>query len=126
MEINSNRQNHALVILTIGTAILGIGLFQVDFASGNVLSKLWTYISSNGSFPVSAYLAIMKLILVVIVAGHYFAMFLHVMRIMRQTSYVTGRQLTNGPLFHLGVEIWFLVTIFAVDVVQKSVSVSLP
>ena len=124
--MNSNRQNHALVILTIGTAILGVGLFQVDFSVGNVLSNLWTYIRSNGSFPVAAYLAIMKLILVGIVAGHYFAMFLHVMRIMRQTNYVTGRQLANGPLFHLGIEVWFLMTIFAIDVVQKSVSVSLP
>ena len=113
--MNSNRQNHALVILIIGTVILGVGLFQADFSVGNAVSNLWTYIRYNGSYPVGAYFAIVKLVLVGIMAGHYSAMFLHVMQIMRQTSYVSGRQLANGPLFHLGVEIWFLVAIFAVD-----------
>lgn len=124
MEINNNRQNQALVILTIGTATLGVGFFQVDFSAQKALSALWTYIQSNRSFPVAAFLAVMKLIFVGIVTGHYFAMFRHVMRIMRQTNYVTGRQLTNGPLFHLGAEIWFLTIIFALDVIQKSVSVN--
>ena len=124
MEINSNRQNQALVILTIGTAILGVGIFQVDFSFGDAISNLWGYIRTDKSLPVADFLAILKLILVGIVAGNYFAMFLHVRRIMHQTSYVSGSQLTNGPLYNLGWEIWSLVIIFAVDVVQKSATVS--
>ena len=66
----------------------------------------------------------MKLVPVGIVTGHYFAIFLHVMRIMGQTRYVTGRQLADGSLFHLGAEAWFLMTIFAIDVIQKSATAS--
>ena len=124
MEINSNRQNQALVILTIGTAILGVGIFQVDFSIGDVISNLREYIRTNNSFLVADLLAILKLLLVGMVIGQYFAMFLNVMRIMRQTSYITGRQLANGPLRHLVVEIWFLVIIFIIDVFQKSAPVS--
>ena len=121
MDINSNRQNQALVILTIGTAILGVGIFRVDFSISDTIPNLWQYVRGNISFPVADLLAILKLLLVGMVVGQYFAMFLNVMRIMRQTGYVSGRQLTNGPLFHLGAEIWFLMIIFAIDVVQKSV-----
>ena len=124
MEINSNRQNQALVILTIGTAILGVGLFQVDFAIGDAISNLREYIRTNKSFPVADFLTILKLVPAGIVVGHYFALFLHVMRIMRQTSYVSGSQLSNGPLYNLGLEIWFLIIIFVIDVVQKSAPVS--
>lgn len=121
MEINSNRQNQALVILTIGTAILGVGIFQVDFSIGDAISNLREYIRTNNSFPVSDLLAILKLLLVGMVIGQYFAMLRNIMRIMRLTSYITGRQLANGPLYNLGVEIWFLVFIFVIDVLQKSV-----
>ena len=124
MEINSNRQNQALAILTIGTAILGVGIFEIDFPIGNAFSDLWVYISSNGPFPVVGFFAIVKLVLVGIVAGNYFVMFLHVMRIMRDTSYVSGTQLTNGPLRHLGIEIWFFITVFVVDVFQRSATAS--
>ena len=126
MDVNSNRQNQALVILTIGTAILGVVIFQVDFSAGNAFSALWKYVRLSITFPIAEYIAVMKLIVVGIVAVHYFMIFRHVMRIMSQTSYITGRQLVNGPMHHLGVEIWFLMAIFALDVVQKSLSVSYP
>ena len=91
MEINSNRQNQALAILTIGTAILGVGIFEIDFPIGNAFSDLRVYISSSdGSFPVVGFFAVVKLVLVGIVAGNYFVMFLHVMRIMRQIDYDPG------------------------------------
>ena len=124
MEINSNRQNQALAILTIGTAILGVGIFEIDFPIGNAFSSLWLYIRYNVSIPVVDLFAIVKLVLVGIVAGNYFVMFLHVMQIMRQTDYVTGSQLANGPLRHLGIEIWFFITIFVIDVFQKSATAS--
>ncbi len=126
MDINTNRQNQALAILTIGTAVLGAGLFEVDFSAQGALSNLWEYIFIAGSFPFDAYLATMKLILLGIAVGHYFAMLRHVMRIMRQPSYVTRRQLANGPLFHFGAEMWFVVIIFALDVVKNSLSVNHP
>ena len=88
MEINTNRQNQALVILTIGTAILGVGLFQVDYSVGNAFLDLWAYVSFNGEFSVADVFAVMKLVPAGLVAGHYFVMFLHVMRIMRQTDYI--------------------------------------
>ena len=79
MRINSTRQNQALVILTIGTAILGVGLFQVDFPTVSAYSSLWAYIRSNGPFPIVDFIAAMKPILSVVVIGHYSAMFVHVM-----------------------------------------------
>ena len=124
MDINSNRQNQALVILTIGTAILGVGIFQVDFSIGDPISSFREYLRSGTNYSVADYLAILKLVPVGVVVVHYFAMFRHVMRIMRQTGYVTGSQLTNGPLYNLGVEIWFLMVIFVIDVFQKSANVS--
>ena len=124
MEINSNRQNQALAILTIGTAILGVGIFEIDFPIGNAFSNLWVYVHSNESFPVVDFFAVVKLVLVGIVAGNYFVIFLHAMRIMRQTDYVPGSQLANGPLRHLGIEIWFFITIFVIDVFQKSATTS--
>lgn len=124
MEINTNRQNQALVILTIGTAILGVGLFQVEFSVGNAFLDLWAYIRSDGSLSVADVFSVMKLVPAGLVAGHYFVMFRHVMRIMRQTDYVPGSQLANGPLRHLGIEIWFFITIFVIDVFQKSATTS--
>ena len=120
METNTNRQNQALVILTIGTAVLGVGLFQVDFSFGNAFFNLWAYVRFNESFSVVDIFAVMKLIPAGLVAGHYFAMFRHVMRIMRETDYVPGSRLANGPLRHLGIEIWFFITIFVIDVFQQS------
>ena len=120
MEINTNRQNQALVILTIGTAILGVGLFQVDFSVGNAFFDLWGYVRSNESFSLVDFFAVVKLILVGTVSGNYFVMFRHVMRIMRETDDIPGSQLANGPLRHLGIEIWFLMFIFVIDVFQKS------
>ena len=50
MEINTNRQNQALVILTIGTAVLGVGLFQVDFLSAMPFSTYGHTSASMGHF----------------------------------------------------------------------------
>ena len=96
----------------------------MDFAIGDAISKVWTYIRFNGTLPVADVLAVLKLVPVGIVVGNYFVLFFHVGRIISQTNYITGRQLTNGPLYNLGVEIWFLMIIFIIDVVQKSAPVS--
>ena len=110
--------------MTIGTAILGVGIFQVDFSIGDAISNYREYLRTETTYPVADFLAILKLVPVGVVVFHYFAMFLHVMRIMRQTSYVSGSQSANGPLYNLGVEIWFLKIIFVIDVVQKSTPVN--
>ena len=120
MEINTNRQNQALVILTIGTAVLGVGLFQVDFSVGNAFFDLSAYVRFNESFSVADFFAIIKLVPAGLVVGHYFTMFRHVIRIMRDNDDIPGSQLANGPLRHLGIEIWFLIMIFVIDVAQKS------
>ncbi len=118
MEINANRQNQALGILTIGTAALGVGLFQVEFEIGFVFFDFW----SNVPLDNSVLLAVAKLACVGVVIGNYVAMFGSVARILSQTDYVTGRQLADGPLVHLGLEIWFLILVFVTDVIQGSVT----
>ena len=64
-------------------------------------------------------ISFLKLPVIGVVIGEYFAVFLGVMRIMRQTRYVTGSQLADGPLFHLGAEMWFLVALFAIDLLEE-------
>jgi hypothetical protein len=114
METNSNRQNQALAILTIGTVALGVVLYQVDFQLANALSDL----RSQVPLGIWEALAIVKLIEGGIVIVNYFAMFGSVVRILRQTEYVTGRQLAEGPLLYLWIEMWFLVLVFIIDVIQ--------
>ena len=92
----------------------------MGFPTVSAYSNLWSYIYSNGPFIFVDYIAAMKPIPGVIVIGHYFAMFLHVMRIMKQTSFIPGSQLVDGPLFHLIVEIWFMIILFVMDVLQEA------
>ena len=121
MNSNSNRQNQALAILTIGTAALGVGLFRVEFVVGPALSNLWLYAWLDTPFPVSDFFAVVKLTCATLVIWHYLALFGGVRRIMLKNNYkrVTGRQLADGPLWQLGLEIWFLMIVFVIDIFQQ-------
>ena len=123
--MNPNRQIHLIAIMVMGTAILGIVLFHLDYASVSAPAKLWTFVRSGGAFPLAACLAGLKLVLAVLVAGHYLAMIRRVMLIKREISCVTDWELANGPVLHLVLEAGFSMVMFAVNVVQKPVSASL-
>ena len=112
METNSNRQNQALVILTIGTAVLGFGLFQVEFTIFPLFSDL-----ESGFKRVEVFI-MLKLLCGGLAAVWYIALFGSVRGILRRTDYVTGRQLTDGPLYRLGWGIWYVLLVFVIGVFE--------
>ncbi len=117
--MNSNRQNQSLVIFTLATATLAVVLFQADLRlSIDFFSKLWLSSVQGSKVDLLTFLQGLKLVMVGIVFGHYWAVFVGVVRIIRQTTYVSGRQLADGPLFNLGAQMWFLMPVFVINVLD--------
>ena len=116
MDPSLNHKNQALGILTIGTAALGFGLFQVDFSMAHVLLA----VGANVPVGNSGMLVVAKLVGVALAIFYYYVMFRGVARILQQTEEVTGTQLVQGPLFGFFMQIMLLIFIFVIDVFQTT------
>ncbi len=115
MNRDSSHINHALTILTIGTASLGFGIFKGDFLNSDIFRDLRPL-----SLPeMKEWLALMKLFCAVMVTHRYMLLCKSVWEIVTQNSPVSGRELAYGQLYQLFWEMLYVILIFVFGVFEE-------
>ena len=98
-ESNSKRQAQALSILTIGTAIIGVTLFQADLSLDNLFSTDQLATRFQIAFALFA-------------AASYIGIAVGTKEILSQTTLISGRDMTSKLIDPLLTEIVSATAIF--------------
>ena len=105
-----HRQNQALTILAIATAVVGFGLFGADFNTGTIL------LDSS----LTASLARAKIGLGIAALVSYATVLVSVAAILRRRTNVTGRQLVAVPLHRMYLVLFFIGLIFITGIFERA------
>ncbi len=109
MTPHSNHQNQALTILAIATAAIGFGLFGAEFSTGQILFEP----------GLSGILARTKLGCGSMALVSYATVLASVAVIVMQDDNVTGRNVAEGPILLMSIEMTFVALILIIGVFEE-------
>ena len=98
---------------------IGFGLFKGDFAVHAVFSGYES--QSIANLVIVSFLRLVRLLLSLMVLVQYLFVFISVGNILRQEDHVTGKQVADGPLTELFLQVWYLAFIFVIGLLLTAI-----